>query len=108
MRNRGKKYWDWADADLHCRNYDERLPCGRLINLQVRLTRDSITQLFLGIYGIGGELLLEEYHDQCHGQTPSTAMAWGLKRAHEWIARKPLPPMTSPPGKSLRGHPRGR
>lgn len=91
MRKRGKIYWSWADADLHCRNLDERLACGRLINLQARLTRESVTQLFIGIYGNLGELLLEEYHETCPGQSQSAAMAWGLQRAHDWVMPKPMP-----------------
>lgn len=51
MRNRGKIYWEWANSELHSRNYDERLPCGTLINIQARLSLENVTQLFLGIYG---------------------------------------------------------
>ena len=67
MRNRGKIYWEWANSALHSRNYDERLPCGTLINIQARLSLENVTQLFLGIYGKKGVLLLEEVHPDCSG-----------------------------------------
>ncbi|MCI0911415.1 MULTISPECIES: hypothetical protein [Pseudomonas] len=99
MRNRGKIYWDWASPELHVRNYDERLSCGTLINIQARLSRDNVTQLFLGIYGKKGVLLLEESFTDCPGQKLSAAMAWALDRARDWVARTfpaPQPPAPEP------------
>ncbi|MDP9537070.1 hypothetical protein Q7L29_00795 [Pseudomonas putida] len=65
MRNRGKVYWEWANPEMYFRNYDERLTCGTLINIQARLSPENATQLFLGIYGEKGVLLLEELHPNC-------------------------------------------
>jgi hypothetical protein len=86
MRKRGEIYWDWANPELHFRNYDERLTCGTLINIQARLSLENATQLFLGIYGEKGVLLLEELHPDCRGQKLSAAMAWALERARDWVA----------------------
>ena len=86
MRNRGKVDWNWADPQLHFRNCDERLSCGTLINVQVRTSPLGATQLFFGIYKEKGEMLLEESHTDCKGQTLSAAMAWALQHAKEWGA----------------------
>lgn len=86
MRNRGKVYWDWANPELHFRNYDERLPCGTLINIQVRTSKENVIQLFFGIYGQKGLMLLEENHPDCKGKTMTAAMAWALQRANDWVA----------------------
>lgn len=85
MRNRGQVFWEWADPDLHFRNFDERMADGSLINIQVRVSREHLTQLFLGIYALDGKLLLEEAHMDCKRQTMMAAMTWALKRAHSWI-----------------------
>lgn len=85
MRDRGKLYWDWANPELHFRNFDERLACGTLINIQVRLSQENTTQLFLGVYGKKGIMLLEEHYPDCRGQTMSAAMDWALQRAKEWV-----------------------
>lgn len=104
MRNRGKIYWEWANSALHSRNYDERLPCGTLINIQARLSPENVTQLFLGIYGKKGVLLLEEVHPDCRGQKLSAAMAWALKRAHDWVAKAfPAPKAPGPEPLPRRG-----
>ncbi|MGE8049668.1 hypothetical protein ACQKPT_15370 [Pseudomonas monteilii] len=90
MRNRGKVYWDWANPELHFRNYDERLSCGTLINIQVRTSKENVTQLFFGIYGHKGLMLLEENYPECKGQTMTVAMAWALQRANDWVAGQRL------------------
>lgn len=88
MRNRGKVYWEWANPELHFRNHDERLPCGSLINIQVRTSKENVTQLFFGIYGVRGVMLLEEHYPTCQGQTMTVAMAWALQRATDWAASR--------------------
>ncbi len=90
MRNRGKVYWEWANPELHFRNYDERLSCGTLINIQVRTSKENVTQLFFGIYGKKGLMLLEENYPDCKGQTMTVAMAWALQRANDWVAGQRL------------------
>lgn len=89
MRNRGSVYWEWANPELHFRNYDERLSCGTLINIQVRTSKENVTQMFFGIYGLKGLMLLEENYPECKGQTMTAAMTWALQRANDWIAEHP-------------------
>ncbi|RII74234.1 hypothetical protein [Pseudomonas monteilii] len=92
MRNRGQVYWDWADPELHFRNHDERLPCGTLINIQVRTSKKNVTQVFFGIYGEKGVMLLEENYPDCQGQTMTAAMSWALQRANAWVGDHPPSP----------------
>ncbi|MBH3451991.1 hypothetical protein I5S84_24520 [Pseudomonas putida] len=104
MRNRGKVYWEWANPEMYFRNYDERLTCGTLINIQARLSPENATQLFLGIYGEKGVLLLEELHPNCCGQKPSVAIAWAIERAHGWVAQAfPAPKAPGPEPLPRRG-----
>lgn len=104
MRNRGKVYWEWADPELHFRNYDERLSCGTLINIQVRTSLLNVTQLFIGIYGQKGLLLLEESYPDCRGLTMTAAMAWALQRAIDWCDQKSsAEPPASPESRLPRG-----
>ncbi|MFW0758995.1 hypothetical protein ACN1C3_30495 [Pseudomonas sp. H11T01] len=85
MRNRGQKYWDWADPELHSRTHDSRLSDGTLINVQVRLSKAGVTQLFFGIYDKEGTMLFEESFDSRLGETMTQAMEWGLAKARELI-----------------------
>lgn len=86
MRIRGKVYWGWANPDLHFRNHDERLDCGTLINIQVRVSTQGVTQVFLGVYGDKGLMMLEEAYDDCKGLTMTAAMTWALERAYAWVS----------------------
>ncbi|WP_338794412.1 hypothetical protein [Pseudomonas sp. AE27] len=81
MRRRGAKFWEWADHQLHHRCHDEKLSDGTTIDVQARLSRTGVTQLFLGIYRVDGVLLLEEYYDSRPGETISRSLAWGAGRA---------------------------
>lgn len=92
MRNRGQIFWEWADPDLHVRNFDERLTDGSLINIQVRTSKVQQTQLFLGIYALDGKMLLEEGYLHCKGLTMTAAMTWALQRAHAWKDGQEKPP----------------
>lgn len=108
MRDRGKVYWEWADASLHCRSIDERQPDGTLFNIQVRMSLLGRTQLFIGVYDIKGKMLLEEAFDSMVGQTMTSAMAWGLERARlnspiSVVTPKPAKPHPLPRPGSRRG-----
>lgn len=85
MRSRGRVYWDWAHPTLHFRNYDELVHGGILINVQVRLSNKREVQLFLGVYGPSGVLLLEEAFDDRAEETMTKAMEWGINRAKEFV-----------------------
>ena len=99
MRIRGEVYWEWADPELHFRNYDERLTCGYLINIQVRTSKQNVTQLFMGVYGETGVMLLEEHFPDCRSQTMTKAMVWAQQRAHDWVNEqcRPAPPVGPEP-----------
>lgn len=86
MRNRGDKYWLWADASLHHRYHDEELEDGTFIDVQVRLARTGETQLFIGVYGSEGMLIVEEAYDSRPGETMTTAQAWGVERARSFAS----------------------
>lgn len=86
MRTRGSVYWGWADPEIHFRNKDERLSDGTLINVQVRTSKNGDVQLFLGVYGQAGTMLLEEAFDSRPGETMTHAMAAGFERAKEFVA----------------------
>lgn len=96
MRQRGKVYWEWASSDLHFRSLDQRLSCGGLVNVQARLSRDCKTQLFFGIYGENGVLLLEEHYPDCRELSMTIAMLWALERAQGWIEQNPLNSRSGP------------
>lgn len=98
MRTRGSIYWGWADPEIHFRNKDERLSDGTLLNVQVRTSKAGDVQLFLGVYGEAGTMLLEEAFDSRPGETMTQAMSWGFERAKEFVAMTngPLPPTLEP------------
>ena len=81
MRARGQKYWAWASADLHVRNYDERLNDRTLINVQARHAPQAGTQLFIGVYGEKGVMVFEEVYESRPGETMTQAIEWGVVRA---------------------------
>ncbi|WP_194789960.1 hypothetical protein [Pseudomonas sp. UFMG81] len=90
MRNRGDTYWEWADLGLHCRSHEEELDDGSTIDVQVRLSREGVTQMFIGVYGSDGQSLYEEAHNTRPGQSMTRALAWGVGRAGQ-IAEKSNP-----------------
>lgn len=91
MHRRGSVYWGWANPEIHFRNKDERLPDGTLLNVQVRTSKTGDVQLFLGVYGQAGTMVLEEAFDSRPGETMTHAMAWGFERAKEFVAMMSQP-----------------
>lgn len=81
MRQRGERYWAWADPSLHCRTHDETLDDGTIIDVQVRLSKEGSTQMFIGVYASGGMSLFEEACDSRPGESMTRALAWGVGRA---------------------------
>ncbi|EST16605.1 hypothetical protein EDP1_3422 [Pseudomonas putida S610] len=81
MRVRDETYWQWADAQLHSRCHDEALSDGTTLDVQVRLSRQGATQLFLGLYARDGQALVEEYYPARSGETMTRALVWGVERA---------------------------
>ena len=89
MRTRGTTYWDWADAQLHCRTHTEILDSGTTINVQGRLSRVGATQMLIGIYGQDGVVEHEEAYATRPGQSMTTAMLWDVARAREIACSDP-------------------
>jgi hypothetical protein len=81
MRIRGSIYWRWADPTLHSRCQDETYADGVNIDVQVRLSSEGVTQLFIGVYAPAGMPLLEEAYDSRPHETMTQALDWGVRRA---------------------------
>lgn len=81
MRQRGERYWEWADPARHCRTHDETLDNGTTIDVQVRLSSAGSTQMFIGVYASSGMSLFEEICDSHPGESMTRALAWGVGRA---------------------------
>jgi hypothetical protein len=81
MRIRGSKYWCWADPALHSRCHEEAYADGVSIDVQVRLSSEGITQLFIGVYAPAGMPLLEEAYESRPHETMTQALDWGVGRA---------------------------
>ncbi|KPM58118.1 MULTISPECIES: hypothetical protein [Pseudomonas putida group] len=89
MRIRGDTYWAWADPELHCRTHSEKLDSGLTMDVQVRLSRMGVTQLFIGLYGHKGLMLHEEAYTDRPGQSMTTALTWGTARARDIASSVP-------------------
>ncbi|WP_345956827.1 hypothetical protein Q9323_10630 [Pseudomonas fulva] len=83
MRIRGSVFWSWADPTLHHRAHEETLSDKTSINVQVRLSRKGLVQLFIGVYAPGGVPVYEEAFDDRPKESMSRALAWGVMRARE-------------------------
>ncbi|MFA7895675.1 hypothetical protein [Pseudomonas putida] len=83
MRMRGSVFWSWADPTLHHRVHEETLIDRTSINVQVRLSRKGLVQLFIGVYAPGGMPVYEEAFDDRPKESMSRALAWGVMRARE-------------------------
>ncbi|USS54204.1 hypothetical protein [Pseudomonas kermanshahensis] len=81
MGRRGSIYWRWADPALHSRCHEETYADGVNIDVQVRLSGEGVTQLFIGVYAPAGMPLLEEAYDSLPHQTMTQALDWGIGRA---------------------------
>lgn len=85
MRQRGERYWAWADPSLHCRTHDETLDDGTTIDVQVRLSIEGRTQMFIGVYASNGTSLFEEVCDSRPGESMTRALAWGVGRVRRLV-----------------------
>lgn len=100
MRKRGQKYWQWSEADIHVRNHDERLSSGVFVNIQVRHSASAGTQLFVGLYGEKGVMIIEEIYESRPGETMTQAIEWGVGRAKKLAGDGPVTPIVA--AKSLK------
>lgn len=81
MHIRGSEYWAWSDCQLPSKSHEERLSNGVEIDVQARLSRSGVTQLFIGVYGQGGSIAAEEFYPEMPDESVTTALAWGAQRA---------------------------
>ncbi|MCY1437997.1 hypothetical protein D9M71_541780 [compost metagenome] len=57
------------------------LAIGTELVVQVRAARNGVIQAVIGIYEGAGEMMVEEYYASLPGETMSSALVWGVKRA---------------------------
>lgn len=81
MPHRGATFWLWADCELHHRTHTEVLDDGTIIDVQTRLSRKGITQLFVGVYSETLRMLHEEAYTDRAGETMTAALSWGVEKA---------------------------
>lgn len=81
MRRRGTQYWLWSNTQLQARSHDEVLPDGTQVDVQARINREQMIQVFVGVYDREGAPLVEEFHDRKERSSLSLALAWGCARA---------------------------
>ena len=61
MRHRGSQHWAWSDCRLPTLSHDEVLRDGMQLSVQTRISRNGVTQAFIGIYEGAGDMMVEEY-----------------------------------------------
>lgn len=83
MRIRGDLFWSWADPTLHHRTHPETLVDGTTLDVQVRLSRGGITQVFMGIYAASGMALHEEAYNERSGESMTRALANAVAKARQ-------------------------
>lgn len=86
MPHRGSTFWQWADCKLHHRMHSEVLDDGTIIDVQTRLSRQGITQLFLGVYSENLRINHEEAYTERAGETMTAALLWGVSKARSIAA----------------------
>ena len=85
MRQRGEKYWEWVDSQLHSRCHAEELANGKEIDVEVRLNPTGALQVFIGVYDTTGQAIFEEYNKKSDADSLSEALLTGVERAR-WLA----------------------
>ncbi|MFJ2548579.1 hypothetical protein ACIOVF_19200 [Pseudomonas sp. NPDC087612] len=88
MRTRGDKYWGWADPALHSQSHEEALGDGTSIDVQVRLSRTGVTQMFIGVYGSAGMAIYEEAFNSRPNESMTRALAWGVDKARRMAEQR--------------------
>lgn len=81
MRRRGTQYWLWSNTQLQVRSHEEVLPDGTQVDVQARISRKQVIQVFVGVYDRDGAPLVEEFHDRDERSSLANALAWGCARA---------------------------
>nr|WP_228731929.1 hypothetical protein [Pseudomonas iridis] len=86
MPHRGSTFWLWADCELHHRTHSEVVSDGIIIDVQVRLSRQGVTQLFLGVYSESLRIIHEEAYTERTDETMTAALSWGVDKARSIAA----------------------
>lgn len=80
-KQRHAVYWQWADCQLHNRCVEAVTANGLQLDIQARMSRQGVVQLFIGIYSKSGSMLIEEYYPGGIEDTLNRALKWGEQRA---------------------------
>jgi hypothetical protein len=86
MRRRGAKFWLWTNTRLPLHTHEEVISSGVHIEVQVRVSHEGVTQVFIGVYDTNGWAIREEFHDRLVGEHYCVALKWGAQRAREIVA----------------------
>lgn len=86
MPHRGSTFWLWADCELHHITHSEVMDSGIIIDVQARLSRQGVTQLFVGVYSESLRIIHEEAYSERVDETMTTALLWGVGKARNIAA----------------------
>lgn len=86
MRKRGPTFWKWSDCELHSRCHAEELASGKEFDVEVRLSREGVIQMFIGVYCKAGGVEVEEYYAALSGRSLTDAIEQGTLRARRLAA----------------------
>ena len=80
MLERTKTYFDWSAVRTNFYSKELKLPNGTQVDVRARTLDDGTTQLFVGVYTVKGEPIVEDYTDDVQNMTVEQALNWGLDR----------------------------
>lgn len=86
MRRRGAQFWLWTNRRLPLHTHEEVLGDGVQIEVQARVNNVGIPQVFIGVYGLNGWAIGEEFYDRRIEENYCTTLKWGIQRAREIVA----------------------
>ena len=82
MRKRGANYWLWSDCQLQSTKRQLEADGDIHIEVRARSSRQSVTQLFVGVYQGNGLPLAEEYYPHCPDESVPQVLEWGARRGY--------------------------
>lgn len=91
LKQRQAVFWQWADCRLHNRCVDDVTCDGSQLDIQVRMSRQGVVQLFIGIYSKTGSMVIEEYYPERSDESMTLALKWGEDRARTLSTPMALP-----------------
>ncbi|WP_085710886.1 MULTISPECIES: hypothetical protein [unclassified Pseudomonas] len=83
---RGSAYWMWADCRLPTVDHHEVTSNGIIIDVQARLSKIGIPQLFIGVYNSACSPIFEEAYLDGVSDTVTTTLHWGIYQARQIAA----------------------